>query len=88
MGSLPQMLLTPPGKMQTLPASIPRAVPRNKPAPPLGQRERSTSAPNVCLVNTGDGSQEVGDSGGLWWHFSILGMLFVTLSQYETNTNL
>ncbi|KAL5014396.1 hypothetical protein ScPMuIL_008666 [Solemya velum] len=76
MGSLPQMLLTPPGRMQTLPASIPRTVPRNKPAPPLGQRERSTSAPNVCLVNTGDGSQEVGDNDG----FNVYFLLANTLS--------
>ncbi|XP_021343297.1 serine/threonine-protein kinase B-raf-like isoform X1 [Mizuhopecten yessoensis] len=29
---------------------------RNKPTPPLGHRERSTSAPNVCLINVGDAS--------------------------------
>ena len=27
---------------------------RSKAAPPLGHRERSTSAPNVCLINTSD----------------------------------
>ncbi|KAL3853257.1 hypothetical protein ACJMK2_016812 [Sinanodonta woodiana] len=43
---------------QTLPLPSPRAVPRSKPAPPLGQRERSTSAPNVCFINAGDTSQE------------------------------
>lgn len=40
--------------------SPPQAVPRTHP-PPLGQRERSTSAPNVCynMVNQSDMSLEV-----------------------------
>lgn len=42
-------------------ASAPLSVPRPHP-PPLGQRERSTSAPNVCynLVSSQDFSAEVG----------------------------
>ncbi|XP_077540468.1 serine/threonine kinase raf oncogene isoform X2 [Haemaphysalis longicornis] len=51
----PPFMPPPPGGGDTPPSSTPLSVPRAHP-PPLGQRERSTSAPNVCynLVSTTD----------------------------------
>jgi len=42
---------------QSIPVS-PQTPQRSKPA--LGQRDRSSSAPNVCLINPGEISHEVG----------------------------